>query len=332
MTRVSVPKHAPRSLAEPSGVLLVDKPTGMTSHDVVDVVRRLCGIRQIGHTGTLDPAASGLLILLLGRAAKIASYLSALPKSYLAQVHFGQVSETGDSEGQLSTSGDPSLVSGPNLAEILRGIVGEITQKVPAYAAVRSGGRRRYDLARSGQDVPLLERRVTIHSADLISCLTPVAEVRICCSSGTYIRSLAEMLGEMMGCGAYLDGLRREAVGPWSVTQAFTLDQLTVLLNRQASTRLVGTADLSILRPIEEFLRFPRITLSEACVSAVLTGPPLRANSVMDIQGKFVSGETVTLCDANGHVLAVATARFDSCLWPDACPQNELFRYQRVLA
>lgn len=191
----------------PDGVLLVDKEAGVTSHDVVARVRREQerGVK-VGHAGTLDPFATGLLLVLIGRATRVQRWLMALPKSYLTTAHLGRVSDTGDRDGTISPGRFPASLDLPT---------GRIMQRPPAYSAIKIGGRRAYALARAGEDVEIPEREVTVHRADLLSTDGDRASYAIECSSGTYIRSLVMDLGD-----AYCESLRRTAIGPFSVEDA----------------------------------------------------------------------------------------------------------------
>ncbi len=328
MARETPPSRTPRSPETISGVLLIDKPAGITSHDVVDRVRKLYHTRRVGHTGTLDPIASGLMLVLVGRATKIAPYITVLSKRYRASIRFGLTSDTGDSEGNLTPSGDPASITTDQIRDALTSFVGETAQRVPAYSAVRSGGHRRYELARKGEDVPELERTVTIHSAELISHDGDVAEIRVDCSSGTYIRSLAEAFGEALGCGAHLSGLCRETVGRWSVDEAWTLEALA------AKKRDSHLPDLS---PIADYLDYPKFIIAPDAQESVIHGTPLKPSDVMETDGPFKSGETVLVVHSvrNVHsvheVLAIATALVDSneiSQWP---PNEPILSYRRVL-
>lgn len=190
------------------GILLIDKPAGKTSHDVVAAVRREHRGRRVGHAGTLDPFATGLLLVLVGRATRVQRYLMALPKRYETVARLGFVSSTGDTEGEITPTGrvppDP-----PQLP------TGELRQRPPAYSAVKVGGRRAYDLARAGQQVQLAERPVSVHCFEQLWREGEHAAFAIECSAGTYVRSLIADLGD-----AYCEQLRRTAIGPFAIEDA----------------------------------------------------------------------------------------------------------------
>ncbi len=213
-----------------SGVLVVDKPVGLTSHDVVQIIRRGTGIRRAGHTGTLDPRASGVLVILIGPAVRLSEYVSASDKRYQATIRLGASTDTYDAEGQP--------VSYPNAAnilaslteekfeEILQNYVGEFDQKPPAYSAIKVDGKKAYESAREGEEVELEPRKINVYSLDLLEWAPPEVVVDVFCSSGTYVRSLANELGEALSVGAHLVGLRRTKSGRFTLRDAISLRRL----------------------------------------------------------------------------------------------------------
>jgi len=208
-----------------SGVLVVDKPVGMTSHDVVQQVRAGTSIRRAGHTGTLDPRASGVLVVLIGPAVRLSEYVSTSDKRYQAVLRFGMTTSTYDTEGEI-TSRAPVDISYEELEETLSTFVGEFEQTPPIYSAIKIGGRKAYDIARDGETVEMEPRLITVHSIELLDWDPPEAVIDVHCSSGTYIRSLASDLGEKLGCGATLVGLRRTRNGQFALRDAVSLSKL----------------------------------------------------------------------------------------------------------
>lgn len=246
------------------GILVVDKPTGPTSHDVVDVVRRHTGLRRVGHTGTLDPMASGVLVLCVGRATRLVEYFTSHEKRYQAKVLLGQATDTYDATGRITSRGEVA-VERDGLEQALTRFRGPIRQRPPAYSAVHSGGRRAHELARLGHAVDLPERPVTIHQLTLLRFDSPLVELEVHCSSGTYIRSLAHDLGRQLGCGAHLGALRRTATGIFSLEQAVTLEQLARAPDWH-----------TLLRPVEDGLSdWPAIRLEPDEVELVRSGRAL---------------------------------------------------------
>lgn len=209
-----------------SGVLVIDKPVGMTSHDVVQIVRKGTGIRRAGHTGTLDPRASGVLVVLIGPAVRLSEYISASDKRYQATLRLGASTETYDAEGEI-TPGDASIeVTEEKFEEALESFVGEIEQVPPPYSAVKVKGRKAYEMSRKGEQVDLKARQIKVYSLELLEWVPPEAVVDVYCSSGTYVRSLAHDLGQMLGSGAYLVGLRRTKSGRFTLRDAVPLRRL----------------------------------------------------------------------------------------------------------
>ncbi|MDQ6906539.1 MAG: tRNA pseudouridine(55) synthase TruB [Chloroflexota bacterium] len=218
-----------------SGILVVDKPAGWTAHDVVARVRRLTGVRRVGHAGTLDPAATGVLPVCVGEATKVVEYLSAHGKVYLAAVLLGATTDTDDLDGWVIEEGDTSHISLEMVRKQLPQFVGEITQVPPAYSAIHIGGQRAYALARAGQVVDVPARQVTVHRLTLVAWAAPVVWLVVDCGAGTYIRALARDLGVALGCGATLARLVRLRSGPFRLCEAWSLDELAALPDLHAA-------------------------------------------------------------------------------------------------
>ena len=208
------------------GLLLIDKPTGITSFDIIRRLRPVVGVRKIGHAGTLDPAASGLMLILIGSATKRAESLTKLDKEYLATIKLGQTSTTGDSEGEVAAVSD-RRPSRKELELALQTFVGRIQQTPSPYSAIKIGGQEAYKRMRRGEEVKMPTRTVTIHELELLEYKYPLLKLRAKVSSGTYIRSLAADLGERLGTGAYLSGLVRTQVGDYLIKGALKLDGIT---------------------------------------------------------------------------------------------------------
>jgi tRNA pseudouridine55 synthase len=209
------------------GLLIVDKPVGPTSHKIVNLVRRGIGIRKVGHAGTLDPRASGVLVLCLGPATRLSEYLSTSSKRYEAVVRFGKSTQTYDAEGPvlLETGSAPTL---KEIEAVLPEFRGEIEQIPPPYSAIKVRGKKAYELARSGQQVDLEPRTVTIHRLEVLDYRAPDLLLDVECTAGTYIRSLAHNLGERLKSGAHLANLRRTKAGPFTLEDAIPLPKIEV--------------------------------------------------------------------------------------------------------
>lgn len=229
----------------PHGVLLVDKPGGCTSHDVVDSVRRLYRTRKVGHAGTLDPMATGLLIVLVGRATKASDLLMAQDKEYLGEATLGTVTDTQDAEGKaVETNAVPALTE-DRIREAMATMVGDQSQVPPMHSAKKVGGRKLYDLARKGVEVVREPRPITITEFELLSWESPRIRFRVRCSKGTYVRTLAHDLGRSLGPGAHLSMLRRTRSGRLDVADAMTLTALGVMDEGSLMARLVPPEALS---------------------------------------------------------------------------------------
>jgi tRNA pseudouridine55 synthase len=209
-----------------SGVLVVDKPVGLTSHDVVQIIRRGTGIRRAGHTGTLDPRASGVLVILIGPAVRLSEYVSASDKRYQATIHLGTSTDTYDAEGRVTSSAPVGKITEELFLEILQQFEGEIEQVPPPYSAIKVKGKKAYEMARQGQEVELEPRKIQVYSLDVLEWAPPEVVIDVYCSSGTYVRSLANDLGRALGTGAHLIGLRRTKSGRFTLRDAVPLRRL----------------------------------------------------------------------------------------------------------
>ena len=257
------------------GILVVAKPAGPTSHDVVALVRRLAATKRVGHGGTLDPFAAGVLPVFLGHGTRMVEYHLGDRKAYRATVCFGASSTTDDLEGELT----PAVGSAPTRAEVeaaLTGLTGAISQRPPAYSAVKVGGRRAYAMARAGESVELALREVTIHSLDIVSWEDtepdrPIVVLDVTCSAGTYVRALARDLGENLGSAAYLGALTRTASGPFAIDDATPLEEI------RAAAAESPEGLLGMLLPIDTGLdSFPVVALNPDELAAVAKGQFIR--------------------------------------------------------
>ena len=214
----------------PTGVAIVDKEAGWPSHDVVARARKLLGTRRVGHSGTLDPDATGVLVLGVGRATRLLRFITTLPKSYTARIVLGTETSTLDASGEITVVHDMSLIGADDVRRAAAGLVGELQQIPPMVSAVRVGGRRLYEIAREGSEVDRAPRPVTVHHFEVAATADPaVYEASVSCSSGTYVRALAADLGTALGGGAHLRDLRRVAVGSFTVDEAWPVDGLQLL-------------------------------------------------------------------------------------------------------
>lgn len=248
-----------------SGILNLNKPAGLTSHDVVNHVRKLTGIKKIGHTGTLDPLATGVLLVCVGQATRLIEYLMAGTKQYRAAIRLGQTTSTYDAEGEATFQADPSGLTETAIRQALAGFTGDIYQVPPAFSAIKKNGVPLYKLARKGLLVEPEARLVHVERIDLLSFNLPELVVDVTCGPGTYIRSLAHDLGQALGVGAHLTGLTRTANGGWRIEQAVSLETLAQAVANGALADLLGSKE-------EATAHLPRLILSAEEEAAVKMG------------------------------------------------------------
>ncbi|MDP2070281.1 tRNA pseudouridine(55) synthase TruB [Methylotenera sp.] len=237
-----------------NGVLLLDKPLGFSSNQALQKIKWLYQAAKAGHTGTLDPLATGLLPLCFGEATKFAHYLTDADKTYFATLKLGETTNTGDAEGEVLST-QPVNVSQAQFAEVCRQFVGKISQIPPMYSALKHEGKALYEYARAGVEIERKERFITIHSITLNSFEQDVASITVTCTKGTYIRTLAEDIGKKLGCGAHLIGLRRTQTANYQIAQSITLEQFEAMSEAQRIAAL--------LPPDSAVLALPAMTLDE---------------------------------------------------------------------
>lgn len=291
------------------GVLIIDKPAGMTSHDVVARVRSIVSERRVGHTGTLDPFATGVLVILVGRATRLAQYLSGADKEYVAVIRLGYATDTGDVTGtriDTETKGHTEIRR-EEIEAALASLRGEIEQTPPMYSAKKIAGRKLYELARRGEEVERKPVRVTVREFEAIApdgepLLTANDDgsrdlkVRVVCSAGTYIRTLAEDFGKHLGLGAHVAALRRTRAGRFTVADALTLERLGEL----AESVKIETA---LISPDAAMAHLPAVSLSADDVSRTLHGVDMRMD---DVEARsWPDGQPVRMRDAGGDLIAV---------------------------
>lgn len=283
---------------ELSGILIINKHSGLTSHDIVGKVRRLFGTRRVGHTGTLDPMASGVLVVLVGRAAKAAEYLVADTKAYRATLRLGMTTDTEDSTGEVLAQTD-TLPTPDVVAEACRAFVGEIQQIPPMYSALKQNGQKLCDLARKGIVVEREARAITIHRLDCQPTDTAsdyILEVE--CSSGTYIRTLCADIGAHLGCGGVMASLERTRTGSFPITDAHTVAELEAMSESEREACLIPTERL--------FDSLPAVCLPEFFEKLSRSGCEIYQKK---IRTDYVLGTRVRLCTQNGAFFALGEVR-----------------------
>ena len=278
------------------GLLVVDKPGGMTSHDVVGRVRRILGQRRVGHAGTLDPMATGVLVVGIGRVTRLLGHLALGDKDYDAVIRLGTTTTTDDAEGEVLAAAEP-VTDPAAIAVAARGLTGTLSQVPPAYSAIKVDGQRSYARARAGERVELAARTVTVVRFDVTGIDGADVSASVTCSSGTYIRSLARDLGAVLGCGAHLAALRRTRVGPFGLDRAVTLPAL----GAEAPERLLITLADAV------GAAFPRRDLDEDETARIGFGRPLKPSGADGVHGAFApDGRALALlADRDGRAVPV---------------------------
>ena len=297
-----------------NGVLVVDKPAGPTSHDVVARVRRALAQTRIGHTGTLDPLATGVLPLVVGQACRLAQFLSSADKEYLASVRFGAATPSYDAEGRASEAGftqapaEPRGLSAAAIEERLADFRGSYLQTPPPFSAKKIGGVAAYRLARSQRPVAIAPVSITVHALELLSYDDGLARLRVVCSSGFYVRTLAHDLGQRLQCGAYLEGLRRVRAGEFTLERAVPLDVL------QAEGPAAGhyLIEMGALLPF-----LPSVVLTDSGTDRAQHGRSLMpADLLGGPAGLAQNGSRFRLLDADGTLIGIAERRSGGLLHP----------------
>jgi tRNA pseudouridine55 synthase len=291
-----------------SGILNVNKPGGWTSHDVVARVRRIAGVRKVGHAGTLDPMATGVLLLCLGQATRISEYLMDSEKAYAARLRLGIATDTYDADGEVTSQADATGVSRADVVRELKRLVGRLDQLPPMYSAVKYDGIPLYRLARQGKTVARQPRQVEILAADLVKWSPPEAEIQVRCGKGTYVRSLAHELGQRLGCGAHLTRLTRTASGSFQIAQAHALEEIAQAFEEGRGAELILPMDLALQA-------FPAETVDSSTANKIISGEQIRLSSVVGAPSR--SGEEGTLRRAyteDGQFIALLRSQGDH-LW-----------------
>lgn len=306
------------------GFIQVYKPVGITSHDVIDRLRGILNQKKIGHTGTLDLLAEGLMVVCLGRATKASRFVTNMYKTYEAEICLGVRSKTFDREG-IEEDTEPkgiSKITKKQIDEAVKGFIGHTKQTVPLYSAVRINGERLYKLARKGMDVDLPVREIEITDLKLLEYSKPMVKIEVSCSSGTYIRSLAHDLGETLGCGAYLHSLKRTRIGDMTLDDAFSFDEIEHLHKK-------NQLDLFILT-YKHVLNYASLSVSSSYRNLVINGKALYLDDIHDTIGDFESGDMITIKDDRGEVLAIGRAELSSAQIRKHEHNRRIFSYIKV--
>ena len=288
----------------PGGFLVVDKPQGWTSHDVVDAARRWFGTRRVGHLGTLDPQATGVLPLAIREGTKLVPFVEGGEKDYVGTVRLGIETDTLDADGRVLAEHTGPLPDESTLLEALATFEGDIEQIPPMFSAVKQGGVPLHRLARRGEVVERAPKKVRIHELQVLAFELPNVEIGVRCSAGTYVRTLAADLGERLGCGAHLSALRRTRSGPFELSQARTVEELEAAAEESRID--------SLLIPPAAAMNLPVLDLPEVAASRVLHGCDVSPGSAF----RAAPGARLIATNAEGKPLALMELRPDRRLWP----------------
>ena len=278
------------------GILNINKATGMTSHDVVAKVRKLLKQKRVGHAGTLDPAASGVLPICVGLGTRVAEYLSESGKAYRATIHFGVVTDTYDIEGSILHTSDASELTLARIEELLPHFLGPQMQIPPLYSAIKLQGQPAYKRIRAGEEITLEARPIEIYALRIVDWQVPLLTLDIDCSKGTYIRSLAYDMGKYTGYGAHLAGLIRTRSGPFTLEKSILLEQLADSIEQGTLANAVFPSDYALQH-------YPALSLDEKTAERVLHGNPFQHDqSALQLEGSLAR-----IYDSSSHFLAIAS-------------------------
>ncbi len=284
------------------GILNIDKPHGMTSYRVVALVKRLTGERRVGHAGTLDPLATGVLPVCIGQATRVVEFLATARKTYRAEIELGVTTDTYDAGGRIIRRENPDGIHREQVEKALYSFRGTIRQTPPMYSAIKHQGKKLYELARSGITVERKSRLVTIHNLDIIAFQPPLVAVEVECGKGTYIRSLAHDLGQILGCGASLKSLVRQRYGPFDIEDAISMPQLEAAFQEGHWEHLVHPTD-SVLPA------WPAVVVDEATEQLIKNGVPV----VLLLES--AKGNRCRAYTVSGHLLGILRSDPEKGQW-----------------
>jgi tRNA pseudouridine55 synthase len=305
------------------GILLIDKGFGLTSSEAVQTAKKLTGSRKAGHAGTLDPLATGLLIVTLGKATKISAYLGNGRKRYRAKIKFGETRDTFDRLGKLIDRRKLDFTQ-LDLHSALKKFEGEIEQLIPPHSAAHVNGKRMYELARKGENLPVKKKVVRIYELNVPEYQAPFLQIDIVCESGTYIRSIAHQLGEMLGCGALLHSLARTESGRFKLKDAITLVQLEAVIKMELFD--------DYMIPLDDALTIPSIVIESHNSEDVRQGRTILERDVTLGDMQFSEGDSIIIKDNLGSLLAIGKALISSReLKSSPSGTSKVFEYKRVI-
>ncbi len=281
-------------------VISINKPKGITSQDAVSKVKRILKVKKAGHTGTLDPMATGLLIVCVNRATRLASYFSNLDKEYLAVMKLGETTDTLDAEGTITSVSDPSDIDKASISKVLKSFEGTIQQLPPMYSALKHKGKPLYKLAREGVEIERELREVNIKYIELLDIKLPFVTFRTLCSKGTYIRTLCDDIGRELGVGAHLNELERTEIGQYKIDKSLSLDELKSISRDEKIDKGIYTMD-------EALSWLPEFRISETMLKRVMHGNPVELNGKTGLSDDLKSASGIKIKSSDGVLLAIGS-------------------------
>ncbi len=288
-----------------NGIINVLKPPGMTSHDVVSFIRKTLNMKKVGHTGTLDPEAAGVLPICVGKATKVVQYLTDKQKHYRANIRFGIITDTYDSYGEVIKEVKPVIIKRAAVEEAIKSYTGSIMQRPPIYSALKVKGKKLYQYAREGKEIEIAERPVQIYELKLVDMLSEnEAMIDIVCSKGTYIRSLCYDIGETIGCGAHMSQLVRLGSSPFSIDKSFTLEEIRAAALEKRLDNVLQSVEVL-------FPHYKPITVKPSALSSIMNGNPLYEQGVLYGFSHIKEGDEVRIYGENGFI-GIGNVRIES--------------------
>jgi tRNA pseudouridine55 synthase len=310
------------SRSELHGLIPVNKEVGPTSHEIVNRLRNILRYRKIGHTGTLDPAACGLLLTCLGKGCKIVQFLFEWDKEYLAEIKLGQETDTYDVQGRVIKKKNNLDLSEDEIEKAIFSFKGENWQVSPAYSALKFKGKKLYQYAREGETAPKKLKKIKITEIKIKDINLPIVKIEVTCTSGTYIRTLAHDIGKKLGCGACLSSLCRTRLGPFQLEDALTLQKI------QKEKERISNFYVSL----ENVLGYlPSLVVKDNFKNRIKNGMELKSSCINSVEKDFKPGERLTLKDESGKILAIGDSLVSSKQIFHSENEKNIFKYKRVL-
>lgn len=305
------------------GLLIINKPKGVTSHDVIDRLRRILGISKIGHTGTLDPDATGVLSVCIGKATKLAQYTSEPEKEYRVVMKLGEVTDTQDASGRVIKEAMDFNITTENILEAFKKFTGTIKQIPPMYSAVKVGGTPLYKMARKGKEIAREPREINIKEINLMDYSDKFVKFDVVCSKGTYVRTLCNDIGEYLGVGAHTYSLERLASGPFNIKDSFTIDEVEGLYKAgHLESRLISLEGMIAWMPC--------VKVKSSWDGAVKNGRSIPSEAINEMTGKFSKDNRVRIMGSEGELLSIGTSLYGSDEIMNILDENVL-KVERVL-